>query len=34
MVADIKSERRPASNRNRWPTLNRNKWPTSSESAP
>jgi hypothetical protein len=33
MVADIKSERRPASNRNRWPTSNRNKWPTSSESA-
>jgi AbiV family abortive infection protein len=33
MVADIKSERRPASNRNRWPTLNRNKRPTSSESA-
>ena len=32
-VADIKSESRPASNRNRWPASYRNAWPASSESA-
>jgi len=32
-VADIKSEPRPASNRNRWPAWYWNAWPTSSESA-
>src|SRR5271165_758704 len=32
-VADIKSESRPASNRNRWPASGRNAWPASSESA-
>jgi len=32
-VADIKSESRPASNRNRWPASNWNAWPASSESA-
>jgi phage terminase large subunit-like protein len=32
-VADIKSESRPASNRNRWPASYWNAWPTSSESA-
>src|SRR5271165_6292774 len=32
-VADIKSESRPASNRNRWPASGRNVWPASSESA-
>jgi hypothetical protein len=32
-LADIKSEPRPASNRNRWPTSDRNVWPASSESA-
>jgi hypothetical protein len=32
-VADIKSESRPASNRNRWPASCRNAWPASSESA-
>jgi hypothetical protein len=32
-VADIKSEPRPASNRNRWPDSYRNAWPASSESA-
>jgi hypothetical protein len=33
-VADIKSEPRPASNRNRWPASYWNAWPASSESAP
>jgi hypothetical protein len=33
-VADIKSESRPASNRNRWPASYWNAWPDSSESAP
>ena len=32
-VADIKSEPRPASNRNRWPASYWNAWPASSESA-
>jgi hypothetical protein len=32
-VADIKSEPRPASNRNRWPASDWNAWPASSESA-
>jgi hypothetical protein len=32
-VADIKSESRPASNRNRWPASYWNAWPASSESA-
>jgi hypothetical protein len=32
-VADIKSEPRPASNRNRWPASYWNTWPASSESA-
>ncbi len=32
-VADIKSEPRPASNRNRWPAPYRNAWPASSEYA-
>jgi hypothetical protein len=32
-VADIKSESRPASDRNRWPASFRNAWPASSESA-
>ena len=32
-VADIKSEPRPASFRNRWPDSNWNAWPASSESA-
>ena len=32
-VADIKSESRPASNRNRWPASYWKAWPTSSESA-
>src|SRR4029077_8815255 len=32
-VADIKSESRPASTRNRWPASCRNAWPASSESA-
>jgi len=31
-VADIKSEPRPASNRNRWPDSDWNAWPASSES--
>jgi hypothetical protein len=31
-VADIKSESRPASNRNRWPPSYWNAWPASSES--
>jgi hypothetical protein len=33
-AADIKSESRPASNRNRWPASYWNAWPASSESAP
>ena len=33
-VADIKSESRPASNRNWWPASYWNAWPASSESAP
>jgi hypothetical protein len=32
-VADIKSEPRPASNRNQWPASFWNAWPASSESA-
>jgi hypothetical protein len=32
-AADIKSESRPASNRNRWPPSYCNAWPASSESA-
>lgn len=32
-MADIKSEPRPASNRNRWPASYWNAWPASSESA-
>jgi transposase InsO family protein len=32
-VADIKSERWAASNRNQWPASRWNAWPTSSESA-
>ena len=32
-MADIKSEPRPASNRNRWPASDWNAWPASSESA-
>ncbi len=32
-VADIKSEARPASDRNRWPASFWNAWPASSESA-
>ena len=32
-VADIKSEPRPASNRNRWPASYWNAWPASSVSA-
>jgi hypothetical protein len=32
-MADIKSEPRPASNRNRWPASYWNAWPGSSESA-
>ena len=32
-VAGIKSESRPASDRNRWPASFRNAWPASSESA-
>jgi hypothetical protein len=32
-VAEIKSEPRPASNRNRWPASYWNAWPASSESA-
>ena len=32
-LADIKSESRPASNRNRWPASYWNAWPASSESA-
>jgi hypothetical protein len=32
-VADIKSESRPASNRNRWPASYWNAWPASSETA-
>ena len=32
-MADIKSESRPASNRNRWPASYWNAWPASSESA-
>jgi hypothetical protein len=32
-VADIKSEPRPASNRNRWPASYWKAWPASSESA-
>ncbi|HEX3412758.1 MAG TPA: hypothetical protein VHT00_13635, partial [Stellaceae bacterium] len=32
-MADIKSEPRPASFRNRWPDSNWNAWPASSESA-
>jgi acyl-CoA reductase-like NAD-dependent aldehyde dehydrogenase len=32
-VADIKSESRPASDRNRWPASYWNAWPASSESA-
>jgi hypothetical protein len=32
-VADIKSESRPASDRNRWPASFWNAWPASSESA-
>src|SRR5208282_4435513 len=32
-VADIKSEPRPASNRNQWPASYWNAWPASSESA-
>ena len=34
LVADIKSESRPASNRNRWPASYWNAWPASSVSAP
>jgi hypothetical protein len=33
-VADIKSESRPASDRNGWPASYWNTWPASSESAP
>src|SRR5271163_1275050 len=33
-VADIKSEPRPASNRNQWPASYWNAWPASSVSAP
>ena len=33
LVADIKSESRPASNRNRWPASYWNAWPASSVSA-
>jgi cold shock CspA family protein len=32
-VADIKSEPRPASNRNQWPASYWNAWPASSVSA-
>ena len=32
-MTDIKSERRPASDRNRWPASFRNAWPASSEYA-
>jgi len=32
-VADIRSEPRPASDRNRWPASHWNAWPASSESA-
>src|SRR6516225_1746350 len=32
-VADIRSEPRPASNRNRWPASYWNAWPASSETA-
>jgi len=32
-VADIKSESRPASDRNRWPASYWNAWPASSEYA-
>jgi hypothetical protein len=32
-VAGFKSERRPASDRNRWPASYWNAWPASSESA-
>jgi Helix-hairpin-helix containing domain len=32
-VADIRSEPRPASDRNRWPASYWNAWPASSESA-
>src|SRR5215471_11126922 len=33
-VADIRSEPRPASDRNRWPASYWNTWPASSDSAP
>src|SRR6516165_9173836 len=33
-VADIRSEPRPASDRNRWPASYWNAWPASSESPP
>ncbi|EDP61050.1 hypothetical protein BAL199_29065 [alpha proteobacterium BAL199] len=32
-MAGIKSERRPASDRNTWPPSNRYRWPVLSESA-
>ena len=32
-MADIKSESRPASNRNQWPASFWNAWPASSETA-